>query len=59
MNIFFSIKILTVLPFSLLYNCDYGRISDVIPAHDDAVSALSLVSDLGILISGSWDCSVK
>lgn len=42
-----------------LYKCDYGKISDVIPAHEDSVSCLSLDEDLGILVSGSWDCSVK
>lgn len=30
-----------------------------IPAHDDAVSCLSLVGKSGLLVSGSWDCSVK
>ncbi|XP_055844973.1 protein FAN-like isoform X2 [Episyrphus balteatus] len=42
-----------------LYKCDYGKVSDVIPAHEDSVSCLSLDQDLGILASGSWDCSVK
>lgn len=42
-----------------LYKSDYGKISDVIPAHEDSVSCLSLDQDLGILVSGSWDCSVK
>lgn len=43
----------------MTYNLDFGRVSNVIPAHDDAVSTLTIVSKLGILISGSWDCSVK
>lgn len=30
-----------------------------IPAHDDAVSCISYVSEIGVLVSGSWDCSVK
>ncbi|XP_055914218.1 protein FAN-like [Eupeodes corollae] len=42
-----------------LYKCDYGIVSDIIPAHEDSVSCLSLDQDLGILVSGSWDCSVK
>lgn len=54
----------------LTYNIDYGRISDEFVAHDDVVSCLSLVDDddgdvdgerrsTGLLVSGSWDCSVK
>lgn len=43
----------------MTYNLDYGRVSNYIPAHDDAVSSLAILNDLGILVSGSWDCSVK
>ncbi|XP_053694361.1 protein FAN-like isoform X2 [Sabethes cyaneus] len=43
----------------IIYNLDYGRISQVIPAHDDAVSCLSSVNGSDLLVSGSWDCSVK
>lgn len=40
---------------------DYGRITNSFKAHDDVVSCLSLVDseNLGLLVSGSWDCSVK
>lgn len=52
-------------------NC--GRITNEFVAHDDAVSCLSLAemdvgcgptaaagaADFGLLVSGSWDCSVK
>ncbi|XP_055537096.1 protein FAN-like [Wyeomyia smithii] len=43
----------------IIYNLDYGRISQVISAHDDAVSCLSSVDASELLVSGSWDCSVK
>ncbi|XP_029730273.2 protein FAN [Aedes albopictus] len=43
----------------IIYNLDYGKISQVIAAHDDAVSCLSSVKGSEILVSGSWDCSVK
>ncbi|XP_055603286.1 protein FAN-like [Uranotaenia lowii] len=42
-----------------IYNLDYGKISQVIAAHDDAVSCLSSVKGTDLLVSGSWDCSVK
>lgn len=61
--------------YSITYNMDYGRITNEFVAHDDAVSCLSLAevdgdfgggvstsvagSDFGLLVSGSWDCSVK
>lgn len=45
--------------FRIIYDLDYGRRLNEIPAHDDAVSCLSYINDGGILISGSWDCSVK
>ncbi|XP_058815825.1 protein FAN-like [Topomyia yanbarensis] len=43
----------------IIYNLDYGKISQVIPAHDDAVSCLSTMEGNDLLVSGSWDCSVK
>jgi len=36
---------------------DYGRASETVPAHDDAVSCLCLNGDT--LVSGSWDSTVK
>lgn len=42
-----------------IYDFDYGRKSNEIPAHDDAVSCLRYLSDIDVLISGSWDESVK
>lgn len=40
-----------------IYNMDFGRVSDTLCGHDDAVSCLRLSSDK--LLSGSWDASVK
>ncbi|XP_055682050.1 protein FAN-like [Lutzomyia longipalpis] len=41
------------------YDLDYGRPTNVITAHDDAVSCLAYLKTLGLVVSGSWDCSVK
>uniref|UniRef100_A0A182MZP2 WD repeat-containing protein 55 homolog n=1 Tax=Anopheles dirus TaxID=7168 RepID=A0A182MZP2_9DIPT len=43
----------------LIYNFDFGKISSTIRAHDDAVSCISYVPSHGLLVSGSWDCSLK
>lgn len=43
----------------IIYDCDYGRKVNEIPAHDDAVSCLAYLNDIGILVSSSWDCTVK
>ena len=40
-----------------VYNMDFGRVSDTLCGHDDAVSCLRLSGDK--LLSGSWDASVK
>lgn len=45
--------------FRLTYDLDYGRVLNEIPAHDDAVSCISFLEELAVLVSGSWDCSVK
>lgn len=45
--------------FSTIYDCDYGRKINEVPAHDDAVSCLAYLDEVGVLISGSWDCTVK
>ncbi|XP_041776593.1 protein FAN-like isoform X1 [Anopheles merus] len=42
-----------------IYNFDFGKISSTIRAHDDAVSCISYVPSYGLLVSGSWDCSLK
>jgi factor associated with neutral sphingomyelinase activation len=39
------------------YSIDYGRVQDVLNAHDDSVSCLALGNST--LISGSWDSTVK
>ncbi|XP_058126854.1 protein FAN-like [Anopheles ziemanni] len=43
----------------LIYNFDFGKVSSTIRAHDDAVSCLSYVPMHGLLVSGSWDGSLK
>uniref|UniRef100_A0A2M4CUC0 Putative neutral sphingomyelinase n=2 Tax=Anopheles darlingi TaxID=43151 RepID=A0A2M4CUC0_ANODA len=43
----------------IIYNMDFGKISCTIPAHDDAVSCLSYICRHNLLISASWDCSIK
>jgi len=40
-----------------IYSVDYGRVSETLAAHDDAVSCLCLRNEN--LISGSWDSTVK
>eukprot|EP00003_Mantamonas_plastica_P029449 TRINITY_DN697_c0_g1_i8.p1 TRINITY_DN697_c0_g1~~TRINITY_DN697_c0_g1_i8.p1 ORF type:complete len:766 (-),score=276.56 TRINITY_DN697_c0_g1_i8:87-2384(-) len=40
-----------------MYSVDYGRVSDVIQAHDDAVSCLAFNNNF--VVSGSWDASVR
>jgi len=40
-----------------VYSVDYGRVSETVTGHDDAVSCLRLRGDS--LISGSWDSTVK
>lgn len=37
----------------------YCQVVNTIPAHDDAVSCMSYLDQMGFLITGSWDCSVK
>ncbi len=40
-----------------LYSIETGRVVDMVPAHDDAVSCIALRGDT--LISGSWDATVR
>lgn len=37
----------------------YCQVVNTIPAHDDAVSCMSYLDQMGFLVTGSWDCSVK
>lgn len=54
-----ALRIDATFIFRIIYDMDYGRKVNEIPAHDDAVSCLSYMSKLSLLVSGSWDCSVK
>lgn len=47
------------LPHRYVYSVDYGRVLEVIPAHDDAVSALCWQQGSSIFASASWDSTVK
>lgn len=38
---------------------EFGKVIDILLAHDDAVSSLTLIPSRNILISGSWDCTAK
>ncbi|XP_057671773.1 protein FAN-like [Diorhabda carinulata] len=42
-----------------LYDMDYGKVSDKIVAHQDAVTCLCLDIKTNVVISGSTDCTVK
>jgi WD40 repeat protein len=44
---------------SMLYNLEFGREMDSVRAHEDAVSCLSWGTKDQVLVSGSWDCSVR
>nr|CAD7405985.1 unnamed protein product [Timema cristinae] len=43
----------------ILYNLEFGRIVDSIRAHEDAVSCLCWTNSTQMLVSGSWDCSIR
>ena len=42
-----------------VYSVDYGRVLEVIPTHDDAVSALCWQQGSPVFASASWDSTVK
>jgi factor associated with neutral sphingomyelinase activation len=42
-----------------LYSMSFGNVSNTFRAHDDAVSALQLCEESNMLVSGSWDSTVK
>jgi len=52
-------KLCVLLCCSMLYNLEFGREMDSVRAHEDAVSCLSWGSKNQVLVSGSWDCSVR
>ncbi|PNF22132.1 hypothetical protein B7P43_G06803 [Cryptotermes secundus] len=43
----------------ILYNMEFGREMDSVRGHEDAVSCLAWGNKNQILVSGSWDCSVR
>lgn len=45
--------------FSIFYDLDFGRVTQSLIAHEDAVSCLAWGNTKMLLASGSWDCSVQ
>jgi len=43
----------------IFYDIEFGRVIDVLQGHEDAVSCLAWSSIHQVIISGSWDCTVK
>lgn len=43
----------------IFYDLEFGKVIYVLLGHDDAVSSLSWSPLRNILISGSWDCTIK
>ncbi|KAJ8681165.1 hypothetical protein QAD02_016952 [Eretmocerus hayati] len=43
----------------IFYDVEYGRIVDTLPAHSDRVSGLAFSKTHQIIISSSWDCTIK
>lgn len=43
----------------IFYDIEFGRIIDVLQGHEDAVSCLAWSPKHQVIISGSWDCTVK
>lgn len=48
-----------IMVFSYLYDMDYGRVTDTVLAHEDAITCLCFGQKLNVLVSGSSDCTVK
>ncbi|XP_044751109.1 protein FAN-like [Coccinella septempunctata] len=43
----------------VLYDLDYGKITETVFAHEDAITCLSWGETSNLLVSGSGDCTVK
>ncbi|XP_043276506.1 protein FAN-like isoform X2 [Venturia canescens] len=43
----------------IFYDVEFGRVIDTLHGHEDAVSCLAWISSSQIIVSGSWDCTVK
>ncbi|XP_031833417.1 protein FAN isoform X2 [Nomia melanderi] len=43
----------------IFYDVEFGRVIDILPGHEDAVSCLTISPSRRIIISGSWDCTAK
>ncbi|KAL6433650.1 hypothetical protein ACFW04_005736 [Cataglyphis niger] len=43
----------------IFYDIEFGRVIDILQGHEDAVSCLAWSPKHQVIISGSWDCTVK
>ncbi|KAJ3655160.1 hypothetical protein Zmor_014297 [Zophobas morio] len=43
----------------ILYDLDYGKVTESVLAHEDAITCISWGTKSNILVSGSGDCTVK
>lgn len=43
----------------VLYDLDYGKITESVLAHEDAITCISFGAKSNLLVSGSGDCTIK
>lgn len=54
-----SQNLMIVFFFRIFYDIEFGRVIDILQGHEDAVSCLAWSPKHQVIISGSWDCTVK
>lgn len=51
--------IIILMIFRVFYDVEFGKVIDTLLGHEDAISCLAYSSKYNVIISGSWDCTVK
>lgn len=45
--------------FRIFYDIEFGKVTNILEGHEDAVSGVVFSTLHNLIISGSWDCTVK
>lgn len=45
--------------YRIFYDLDFGRVTQTVSAHEDAISCMVWGHTSNLLASGSWDCTVR
>lgn len=55
----FILLLYQVYVLSIFYDMEFGKVFDTLNGHEDSISCLKYSKSRNIILSSSWDCTIK